>query len=235
MAKVEPDPRCAHNQIPMKKALCLALLFAAASPGRTQEATPSPAPATPEPTPAADPAALAPVLREKVNLAETESAESMEIPVPADAPDPGQPGEEAGQLPGDEEVRTRPPVSGTVQVTASDNGKIVNASVGNLVRISLESNPSTGYNWELRNFEYGSADFYSSDTVPRQGGNVFLGAPGDTVITLQAVQPGTQNIEVVYRRPWEAPDQVAATFAFRLEVSGAPAPTQPAPANSPAP
>lgn len=235
MAKVEPDARCAHNCLPMKQVLCLALLFAAASPGRTQEAAPSPPPAIPEATPAADPAALAPALREKVNLAETESTESMEIPVPADAPDPRKPCEEAGRLPGDEEVPARPRVTGTVEVSAVDNGKIVNASVGNLIRITLESNPSTGYNWELRNFEYGVADFYSSDTVARGDGNVFLGAPGDTIVTLQAVQPGTQKIEVVYRRPWEAPDQVAATFSFQLEVSAGPGPAEPAPANSPAP
>lgn len=204
----------------MRKFLCLGLLLAGLAMGRAEEAAPSPAPATPEPTPASDPAALAPALREKVNLADTESAESMEIPVPADAPDPRKPGEEAGKLPGDEEVPARPQVTGTVEVGASDNGKVVTAAVGNLVRIVLESNPSTGYNWELRNFEYGAADFHSSDTVARQGGNVLLGAPGDTVITLQAVKPGSQKIEVVYRRPWEAPDQVAATFVFQLEVTG---------------
>ncbi|MFN5360883.1 MAG: acetyl-CoA carboxylase biotin carboxyl carrier protein, partial [Bacteroidota bacterium] len=39
-----------------------------------------------------------------------------------------------------------------------------------------------------------------------------------------------QTITIVYRRPWEAPDQVAATFSFQLEVAGDTA----APAASPA-
>lgn len=218
----------------MKRILFAAFLLGAAWPGRGQETATPPTPVSPEPSPVSDPAALAPVLREEVNLADTESAESMEIPVPADAPDPRKPGDEAGVLPGEEETPLRPAVAGTVEVRAPDNGKVVRASVGNLVRITLESNPSTGYNWELRGFTYGAADFHSSDTVAREGGNVFLGAPGDTVITLQAVQPGRQRIELAYRRPWEPPDQVAATFTFELEVAGEAA-AKPAPSGSPAP
>jgi inhibitor of cysteine peptidase len=159
----------------------------------------------------------------------------MEIPPPPDATDPETAGEIAGKLPGDEEVPQRPPVTGTLEVTAQDNGKVVSAALGNLIRITLESNPSTGYNWELRDFEYGAADFYASDVMARQSGNVFVGAPGNTILTLQAVQAGTQQITAVYRRPWEAPDQVAATFSFQLEVAGDKAAPAAPPEASPAP
>ena len=180
------------------------------------------APLAPEPeeTTPAPSDALAPVLREEVNLADLERAESMEIPAPPDAGDPAKSPEITDPLPGDEDVPPAPPVTGTVEVTARNNGKIVHAQVGNLVRITLESNPSTGYNWELRDFAYGPARFHASDLVARQeGANMLFGAPGDTVITLQAVEPGTQKIQLVYRRPWEPPDQVAASFAFQLEVA----------------
>jgi inhibitor of cysteine peptidase len=159
----------------------------------------------------------------------------MEIPVAPDAPDPRKTGEITEKLPGDEPTPQRPPVTGTVEVTAANKGQAVKAEVGNLVRVTLESNPSTGYNWELRDFDYGAADFYGSDVVARKGGNVLVGAPGDTVITLQAVKPGLQTITLVYRRPWEAPDQVAATFSFQLEVAGDAAAPANTPASSPAP
>ena len=220
----------------MKRTLFFAFLFAANGLVRAEEAVPVPSPpAAAEATPAADPAALAPVLREEVNLLDTETTEAMEIPVPGDAPDPRKAGEITEKLPGDEETPKRPEVTGTVEVGAADNNKVINASLGNLIRITLESNPSTGYNWELRDFDYGAADFYSSDVVARKGGNVFVGAPGNTIITLQAVQPGSQKIVLVYRRPWEAPDQVAATFSFQLEVAGDPATPTASPAASPAP
>lgn len=222
----------------MKAGPFLILLAAAPLAATAQEASPtaspvsSPAaalPATGE-TPTGS-TALAPVLKQEVNLADTGTAESMEIPPPADAPDPRETGEITGKLPGDEPAREAPAVTGTVNVTAKDNGQSVRAPVGHLIRITLESNPSTGYNWELRGFDYGAAELQGSDIVARQSGNVLVGAPADTVITLQAVRPGTQDIELVYRRPWEPADQVAATFRFRLEVPGG----APAPAASPAP
>jgi inhibitor of cysteine peptidase len=224
----------------MKFLLPVVLALASLGLLRAQETAPAPSPdptaeADEQPAPAADPAALAPALREEVNLLDTESTEAMEIPVPGDAPDPEKTGELTGTLPGDEEAPRRPAVTGTIEIGAKSNGQVVKAEVGNLIRITLESNPSTGYNWELRDFEYGAADFHSSDVVARQTGNVLMGAPGNTIITLQAVQPGSQNIVLVYRRPWEPPDQVAATFSFQLEVTGDPAAPQATPAPSPAP
>ena len=226
----------------MKVLLVPCLFFAALAATQAQDpaATPAPSPSpagqeeNAEPT-IADPAALAPVLREEVNLADTVNSESMEIPPPPDATDPEKAGEIVGKLPGDEEVPQRPPVTGTLEVTAQDNGKIVSAVLGNLIRITLESNPSAGYNWELRDFAYGAADFYANDVVARKSGNVFVGAPGNTIFTLQAVQAGTQQITVVYRRPWEAPDQVAATFSFQLEVAGNKAAPAAPPEAAPAP
>jgi inhibitor of cysteine peptidase len=173
-------------------------------------------------------------MKEEVNLAASPTAESFEIAPPTDEPDADAAAEVTGKLEGDEDATPRPAVTGTVAVTAQNQGRTVQAEVGNLIRISLESNPGTGYNWELRDFDYDVAVFHSSDLVARDnGGNVLFGAPGDTVITLQAVRPGTQDITLVYRRPWEPPDQVAETFAFKLEVTGeappAPAAATPAP------
>jgi inhibitor of cysteine peptidase len=199
-------------------------------PSPTGEAAPtvaSPSPATavsapaepiasPEPPPA-DSAKM----KEEVNLADTPGADNFTIAPPADEPDAENAPEVTGKLEGDEETTPRPAVTGTIEVSAKDQDQIVRAAVGNLVRITLESNPSTGYNWELRDFEFGVAVFHSSDLVARDnGGNVLFGAPGDTVIILQAVKPGTQDIKLVYRRQWEPPDQVAETFTFKLEVAG---------------
>lgn len=160
-------------------------------------------------------------MKEEVDLTETPTAESFEIAPPADEPDADTAAEVTDKLEGDEDTTPRPAVTGTVEVTAKNQGQTIQAEVGNLIRITLESNPSTGYNWELRDFDYDVAEFHSSDLVARDnGGNVLFGAPGDTVITLQAVKPGTQDITLVYRRQWEPPDQVAETFAFKLEVAG---------------
>jgi inhibitor of cysteine peptidase len=190
----------------------------------------APAPDASPATPATEPAANAPKMQEEILLGDSPAAESLEIEPPPDSPDPDKTAEINAPLPGEEKAPVLPAVTGTVEVTAKDNDKTVRAVVGNLVRITLESNPSTGYNWELRDFEFGAAVFNSSDLVARKDGNVLFGTPGDTVITLQAVQPGEQDITLVYRRPWEPPDQPAATFRFRLAVGAdESAPPPPAP------
>jgi predicted secreted protein len=232
----------------MSRALLTAALLAAGSavsPAQDEPAA-SPAAAAPAatPPPAGDPPVVAtnssgssPRLREEVNLADT--ADSLDIPVPADAPPPDRAPAVTGDLPGDEPARERPAVTGTVEVSAKDNGQTVKAKLGELVRIRLEANPSTGYSWELRDFEFGAAEFFNADLAPREGGNMMFGAPGDAVITLQAVKPGRQNIQLVYRRIWEPPDQVAATFGFELDIAdpaATPPPAAPAPpAPTPAP
>jgi len=207
--------------------------------GYAQETAPVPAAA---PTAAGADVSQAPKMKEAVDLTEASPAENMEIPVPADEPSPDKSEEIKEPLPDEEETAPAPPVSGKVEVTAAEAGKVVRAAVGNLIAITLQSNPSTGYNWELRDFDYGAADFYKSETVAADSGNVLFGAPTKTVITLQAVQPGVQDITLAYRRPWEPPDQVAETFQFRLLVDGAGAPPSetsaspaPSPEASPAP
>jgi len=200
--------------------------------------------ATPEPSPSpvATETSNAPKMDAAVDLTESAPAENMEIPAPADEPDPEKTEELKEPLPDEEPAAPAPPVSGKVEVTAAESGKVVRAAVGNLIVIHLQSNPSTGYNWELRDFDYGVADFYKSETVAPEGGNVLFGAPTKTIVTLQAVKPGSQDIKLVYRRSWEPPDQVAETFQFRLLVDGAEAPPAetsatpaPSPEASPAP
>ena len=202
---------------------------------RAQEETP-----TPEASPAASESepSSAPKIDEAVDLTESAPAENMEIPPPAGEETLEKTEEITGRLPDEEESAPAPPVTGKVEITAAESGKVVRAAVGNLVTITLQSNPSTGYNWELRDFDYGVADFYKSETLPADGGNVLFGAPSKTVVTLQAVKPGTQDIKLVYRRLWAPPDQVAETFAFRLQVDGPEAPpdtASPAPTPSTAP
>lgn len=201
----------------MRRLFLIAALACGPSAGLAQQASPAPS-ATPEGAEAPN----SPKMKAEVDLSTSASAENMEIPPPADQPGPDQAEEISGLMPGEEPSIPPPPVTGTVEVTEADAGKLVHAVLGNLVKISLQSNPGTGYSWELRDFDYGTADFYQSETVATDGGNVLLGAPAKTIITLQAVKPGTQDVKLVYRRIWEAPDQVAQTFEFRLAVDPAP-------------
>ena len=219
----------------MRILVFLTVLLCGAVAIRGQEEPSAPAPAA---SPGQREESNVPKMKEAVDLTETAPAENMEIPPPPGEQSAEKAPEISGDLPDEEKSAPAPPVTGKVELTAADAGKTVRAAVGNLVTITLQSNPSTGYNWELRDFDYGAADFYKSETAPADGGNVLFGAPSKTIVTLQAVKPGLQDIKLVYRRLWEPPEQVAESFAFRLQVEGpeAPPPTaSPAPTTAPAP
>jgi len=219
----------------MNKVILALALFGGLAVCRAQEQTATP---EPSPSPATTEASNAPKMDAAVDLTESAPAENMEIPAPPDETSPDKSEEIKEPLPDEEQTAPPPPITGKVEVTAAEAGKAVRAAVGNLILINLQSNPSTGYNWELRDFDYDVADFYKSETVAADSGNVLFGAPTKTIVTLQAVKPGSQDIKLVYRRLWEPPEQVAETFEFRLLVDGAEAPTapeSPSPAPSPEP
>jgi inhibitor of cysteine peptidase len=207
---------------------CLALLLAAAPPVAAQEPAPSATPAA-EVAPSPAPAGAA-AMEGEVKLGGEVKEQAFEI-APVETEPPEKLPEATSEMPGEEPAKNLPDPTGSVDVTEAQNGTIVTAKPGNLVNVKLPANPSTGYNWELRDFEAGVAMLRASEFVAPDGQNMFFGGPGTTVVTLQALEPGTQDIRLVYRRPWEPEDRIDGTFAFRLEVAGD---TTGQPAGSPA-
>ncbi len=88
---------------------------------------------------------------------------------------------------------------------------------GKQFSVSLESNPTTGYHWELSN----SLD----ENVVKLVGNAYqgpetklLGAGGKEIWTFKAVGKGEATIKMKYARPWEedTPPDKTADFAITV-------------------
>jgi inhibitor of cysteine peptidase len=80
--------------------------------------------------------------------------------------------------------------------------QIVN--VGNTIKITLPSNPSTGFRWELADVSDNTVlkwDGESQYILPENNGAV--GASGQEIWTFQAMKRGTSTISLAYSRPWE--------------------------------
>jgi inhibitor of cysteine peptidase len=90
-------------------------------------------------------------------------------------------------------------------------------AVGREFTITLESNPSTGYQWQL-------AKPLDGEIVKRVGSEYqapetkLLGAPGKEVWTFKGVGPGSTAIELNYLRPWEKNMPPVASRTFRVVV-----------------
>ncbi|CAG1003810.1 hypothetical protein BURK1_03068 [Burkholderiales bacterium] len=103
---------------------------------------------------------------------------------------------------------------------ASIEGRSETVKRGDTLAVHLESNPSTGYRWELTRLagaavaQIGIPDYQPETAagVPR------IGAPGHTTFRFRAMQPGTSSIELALRRPWETGVAPAKTVRFEISV-----------------
>jgi predicted secreted protein len=68
--------------------------------------------------------------------------------------------------------------------------------------ITLSSNPTTGYEWQIASISHPNVvGFVSSEYIPPR--SELLGAGGKQVLTFNALQEGNAIVELQYVRPWE--------------------------------
>lgn len=70
--------------------------------------------------------------------------------------------------------------------------------IGETYEWKLESNPSTGYGWQIRNVEEGIT--VDSEFITKSD---LCGAPGIQVLKIKAELAGTFRLMADYARPWE--------------------------------
>jgi len=112
------------------------------------------------------------------------------------------------------------PSADTVDVDEADNGGQIELELGQILVVTLESNPSTGYQWEiLENDEsvlkqFGQAEFKPSDTSEQP----MVGAGGWEIFRFKAVSAGQATLELVYHRTWEDAEPLK-TFSIQVTVN----------------
>jgi inhibitor of cysteine peptidase len=105
---------------------------------------------------------------------------------------------------------------GLVRIDASRNGTQIELAQGTQLVVDLDSNPTTGYRWEvlpgvgdgLR--QVGEADYHAEGEL--------IGSGGVETFTFQAVETGVTDLQLVYRRSWETGVAPARSFSLRVMV-----------------
>ena len=105
--------------------------------------------------------------------------------------------------------------SSTVTVTDQDDGGQVALKVGQVLIVSLQANPTTGYSWEVTQGaealrQIGETEF--STPTDR------VGAGGIQTIRFEAVKASDVAFQMVYRRPWGKGVEPIQTFAVELTI-----------------
>jgi len=108
------------------------------------------------------------------------------------------------------------PAANAKKLTAADANSTVTLKVGNLLEVSLEGNPTTGYTWELAP---GGGVLLS-----RQGASEFkpntkaMGSGGVVTLRFKAVQEGRMKLKLVYHRTFEPNVPPVKSFDVDLVV-----------------
>ena len=101
-----------------------------------------------------------------------------------------------------------------------DAGSQVELEVGQIIIVTLESNPTTGYWWEqAENQEsileqMGEVEFKPSETGEPQ----LVGAGGWEIFRFKAISAGQMTLQLVYHRSWEEGVEPLKTFSLQVVV-----------------
>lgn len=109
-----------------------------------------------------------------------------------------------------------PKADRTVEIGAADAGSRQTIAVGQQLRISLESNPTTGYQWALDGEvpaqleQIGDPEYTAESDA--------IGAGGTEVWTFAGKLAGTETLRLKYWRSFEPEATPEETFEVEVEV-----------------
>jgi inhibitor of cysteine peptidase len=102
-------------------------------------------------------------------------------------------------------------------LTGTDNGKQITVKSGDVVTLTLVSNPTTGYSWQVMDIDNavlvqdGEPEYKQSS-----GSEGLVGAGGTETFHFKAVGSGETTLNLGYMRPWES---VPPTETFTVQVA----------------
>lgn len=104
---------------------------------------------------------------------------------------------------------------GSKPLQITDPTQTIEVNAGDEFTIVIESNPTTGYHWEivgeLNNIEFVSRDYQASEPIT-------TGSGGIDVWTFKAIASGEAQITLGYYPPYEDPEPPQQTITFDVKV-----------------
>lgn len=105
--------------------------------------------------------------------------------------------------------------SGEVAIGSEDNGRVIDARIGQLVTIRLEANLTTGYSWQVKELDervlkpLGAWEFKPKSKA--------IGAASMQTLRFDCVSAGKTRMVLTYVRPWE--ETVKPVKVFTVTVA----------------
>jgi len=106
--------------------------------------------------------------------------------------------------------------------TMSDNNSDISVEIEGTFGISLESNPTTGYEWNITECDYSILELVNTsyESAENQTPPV-VGAGGSQKWTFKGLKDGETALKLVYLRSWEGEDSAANEYILHITVGNA--------------
>jgi len=111
----------------------------------------------------------------------------------------------------------------TVELSQSDNGKLIELQRGQKLSIRLPENPTTGYRWEIDSTNVGL--YETTKAIITLETNSFapasssgIGSGGERTFVFQAANVGTTQLQLKIWQPWEGEDSIINRYNLTVKV-----------------
>ena len=106
-----------------------------------------------------------------------------------------------------------------INLTLDYNGRQIELTNGQTFNVTLETNPSTGYSWEVvelnNNILYKIGEAESEPNISEKN---ILGAPVMHTFQFEVINTGQTTLKIVYHRIWEKDVAPEKTFSINLTI-----------------
>ena len=100
--------------------------------------------------------------------------------------------------------------------TEKQNGKEITLKSGANFSIYLEGNPTTGYNWQVKDYDRKIIEQVGKEDYKSEGDKI--GSGGHYTFNFKALSPGETKWELDYLRSWEENIPPIETFGVLVRV-----------------
>ena len=106
-----------------------------------------------------------------------------------------------------------------IKLGSADHGRVITCEIGDTILLSLESDPSTGYDWQVRDPVDDSVIRVTGPTPdPPSASSEGTGYDGTAEWRVEAVYEGEALLDLVYRRPGQANPETSGRFSLQVIV-----------------
>lgn len=101
-------------------------------------------------------------------------------------------------------------------LTQADNGRSIALQVGGTFTVSLDENPTTGFQWAIDSNSGDLVKLQASEYVPAAGSGV--GGGGQRILTFKGQRAGNGQLKLKLWREWQGDNSIAERFAVTLQI-----------------